>query len=42
MDLSDLEDGLTVTVRSPGLLPDFAPHVEEINRSLVHVFPIDS
>lgn len=34
MDLSHLEGGLLVTVRFPGLLPEYAPHVEEIGRGM--------
>ncbi|MCO5549999.1 hypothetical protein L7F22_003476 [Adiantum nelumboides] len=32
MDLNGLEGGTAVTARFPGLLPEFAPHVNEIGR----------
>ncbi|MCO5609206.1 hypothetical protein L7F22_063429 [Adiantum nelumboides] len=34
MDLNGLEGGTTVTARFPGLLPEFAPHVDEIGRCM--------
>ncbi|MCO5606705.1 hypothetical protein L7F22_060895 [Adiantum nelumboides] len=34
MDLNGLEGGTAVTARFPGLLPEFAPHVNEIGRCM--------
>ncbi|MCO5609250.1 hypothetical protein L7F22_063474 [Adiantum nelumboides] len=34
MDLNGLEGGTAVTSRFPGLLPEFAPHVNEIGRCM--------
>ncbi|MCO5575461.1 hypothetical protein L7F22_029262 [Adiantum nelumboides] len=34
MDLSGLEGGTAVSARFPGLLPEFAPHVNEIGRCM--------
>lgn len=37
MDLNDLDDGLAVTVRLPGLLPELVLFVDEIGRSMRYV-----
>ena len=41
MDLSALGEGLTVTVRFPGLLPQLVPYVMEISACLGYVLQAD-